>query len=189
MTSTNRRYFDEMYDGDADPWGFASRDYEQRKYALTMASLPRARYRSAFEPGCSIGVLTEMLADRCDQLLATDIVLETVRRAQERLAGHPEVTVEIRAIPENWPAATFDLVVLSEVAYYFDQSDLSRILSLIERSTPLGAHLVGVHWRGVTDYPLSGDRVHEIIAASPHFSQVVEHSDEEFLLGVWERRG
>jgi len=189
MTSTDRRYFDDMYDGNADPWGFASRDYERRKYVLTMASLPRARYSSAFEPGCSIGVLTEMLAARCDQLLATDIVPDAVRRAQERLDGHPQVTVEVRAIPENWPIAQFDLVVLSEVAYYFDQSDLARILSLVKRSTRDGAHLVAVHWRGVTDYPLSGDRVHEIIAASPAFSQVVEHIEEEFVLGVWERRG
>jgi cyclopropane fatty-acyl-phospholipid synthase-like methyltransferase len=188
MTSTDRNYFEEMYDGNEDPWGFASREYEQRKYALTMASLPRPRYASAFEPGCSIGVLTEMLAARCDEVLATDVVSDTVRHAQRRLGALPQVTVELRGIPELWPAATFDLVVLSEIAYYFDESDLGRVLSLIVSSTRPGAHLVAVHWRGVTDYPLSGDRVHEIIAAAPQLVQVVEHVEAEFLLGVWERR-
>ncbi len=49
-------YFDQMYAASADPWGFTSRWYEKRKYALTLAMLPRERYADAFEPGCSIGV-------------------------------------------------------------------------------------------------------------------------------------
>ena len=57
MTSTNRAYFDEMYRDVEDPWNFETSHYEQRKYAITVASLPRSRYRSAYEPGCSIGVL------------------------------------------------------------------------------------------------------------------------------------
>ena len=36
-------YFDRMYAGAADPWGFGSRWYEQRKYALTLAALPGRR--------------------------------------------------------------------------------------------------------------------------------------------------
>ena len=52
-------YFDRMYSESVDPWQLQSRWYEQRKYAITLALLPYARYRHAFEPGCSIGVLTE----------------------------------------------------------------------------------------------------------------------------------
>ena len=51
-------YFDAMYQDAEDPWGFENRWYEQRKYAISLALLPARRYRSAFEPGCSIGVLT-----------------------------------------------------------------------------------------------------------------------------------
>lgn len=56
--STPPAYFEAMYAGAVDPWDLAGRWYEQRKYALTLASLPRPRYRAAFEPGCSVGVLT-----------------------------------------------------------------------------------------------------------------------------------
>jgi hypothetical protein len=28
--------------------------------------------------------------------------------------------VEVRVLPRDWPATEFDLVVLSELAYYFD---------------------------------------------------------------------
>ena len=74
MTSTSRSYFEQMYRNHADPWGFESSLYEQRKYAVTVASLPRSRYCSAYEPGCSVGVLTELLATRCDRLLSSDII-------------------------------------------------------------------------------------------------------------------
>ena len=66
-------YFDAMYQTAADPWGFEDRWYERRKYAISLAMLPAARYRRAFEPACSVGVLTQMLAGRCDELLACDV--------------------------------------------------------------------------------------------------------------------
>ena len=188
MTSTGRSYFDKMYEGDADPWGFESSAYEQRKYAVTIASLPHRHYGSVFEPGCSIGVLTEMLATRCDHLLATDLVPSAVDRARNRVAALRHVTLEQRAIPEEWPEAIFDLIVLSEIAYYFDASDLARVTTLVLRSTGIGSQVVGVHWRGITDYPLSGDKAHRIIAASPGLEQVVHHVETEFVLDVWERR-
>jgi hypothetical protein len=187
MTSTKRRYFDEMYDGASDPWDFESSPYEQRKYALTDACLPNLRYQSAFEPGCSIGVLSEILAGRCDHLLATDIIPAALERATARLANHPHVVVEERAIPENWPSGCFDLVVLSEIAYYFDVPDLRRIMSLLLESTSPGAHVVGVHWRGRTDYPLNGDEAHEIIDSTAGVRPVAHYMEAEFLLDVWER--
>jgi SAM-dependent methyltransferase len=188
MTSTTRDYFDEMYEGDADPWGFESSPYEHRKYAVTMASLPRLRYGSVFEPGCSIGVLTEMLAARCDFLLATDLVPAALDRARSRLAASSHVTFAPLAVPQEWPEGMFDLVVLSEIAYYFDAADLERLISLVMTSTGVGAQVLGVHWRGTTNYPLGGDEAHEIIDATPELDQLVNHVETDFVLTVWERR-
>ena len=80
-------YFDAMYQAASDPWGFEDRWYEQRKYAISLALLPERRYRNAFEPGCSIGVLTRMLAGRCDRLLSCDVAEAAVRAAARRTAG------------------------------------------------------------------------------------------------------
>ena len=188
MTSTSRSYFEQMYQDDADPWGFENSPYEQRKYAVTVASLPRPRYRSAYEPGCSVGVLTELLATRCDRLLSSDIIPSALQRAETRLRRKPHVRVEERPIPDQWPSGPFDLVVLSEIAYYFDVIDLNCVMACVMDSTVPGAHVVGVHWRGETDYPLSGDRSHQIIAGTPGLFPVVQHSEEEFVLEIWERR-
>jgi predicted TPR repeat methyltransferase len=186
-TSTDREYFQNMYDESTDPWNFATSSYEQRKYALTINSLPRERYRNAFEPGCSIGVLSELLASRCERLLATDIVSSALEQAKKRLRKYENVVVESRAIPESWPDEVFDLVVLSEVAYYFDAGSLRDILALIVRSTLPGAHVIGVHWRGETDYPLTGDRAHELMNANDQLRRIVHHLEEKFTLDLWER--
>jgi hypothetical protein len=176
-----------MYESDSDPWHFATSEYEQRKYALTVAALPRRRYHSAFEPGCSIGVLSEQLAPRCDRLLSTDIIVDALKMAAERLSGYTNVVVEALAIPGEWPKEFFDLIVLSEIAYYFDEQGLEEILASVMKTTRPGAHVLGVHWRGATDYPQSGDDVHERIGLSKGLRSVVHHIEAEFRLNVWER--
>jgi cyclopropane fatty-acyl-phospholipid synthase-like methyltransferase len=176
-----------MYESDVDPWHFATSEYEHRKYALTMAALPRERYHHAFEPGCSIGVLSEQLALRCDRLLSTDIIGDALSAAAVRLSEYRNVVVEERSIPDEWPREKFDLIVLSEIAYYFDDERLERLLRSVVQTTDPGAHVLGVHWRGVTDYPKSGDEVHERIESCPELRRVVEHVETDFRLDVWER--
>ena len=56
--SLSAAYFDALYAGKDDPWGFATSPYEQAKYAATLEALATTRFASAFEVGCSIGVLT-----------------------------------------------------------------------------------------------------------------------------------
>ena len=73
-------YFDELCRRSDDPWRLREGWYERRKRSLTLALLPRPRYRNAFEPGCANGELTAELATRCDALLAADLL--TQRRAE-----------------------------------------------------------------------------------------------------------
>ena len=98
------------------------------------------------------------------------------------------VRVQERSIPDQWPPGPFDLVVLSEIAYYFDVTDLGCVVACVMDSTTRGAHIVGVHWRGETDYPLTGERSHRIIADTAGLVTVVHHIEEKFVLDIWERR-
>ncbi len=186
MTRTSRAYFERLYQADPDPWGLATRWYEARKHALTVATLPRPRYRSGFEPGCSIGVLTERLAARCDHLLASDGIPLAAEHARARTAGLANVAVAGLTVPDDWPEGTFDLVVLSEIAYYFDEQELGQLLDRVRQSLQPGGTLVAVHWRGPTNYPLSGDRAHQVIGSRPELSRVAHHVEEDFVLEVWD---
>jgi hypothetical protein len=187
MVSMDRAYFDEMYRSDPDPWGFETSWYEARKYALTVAALPAPRYGSAFEPGCSVGVLSSLLAVRCDRLLATDIVPPVLDRARRRVPESDGLRFEVRAIPEEWPSGPFDLVVLSEIAYYFDRPTLEGIVARLTATTLPGATVVGVHWRGSTNYPLTGDQAHEVVDSHGSLERVAHHLEPEFVLDVWRR--
>jgi hypothetical protein len=183
----SRAYFEAMYAGNDDPWDFERSDYERRKYALTVASLPKLHYANAFEPGCSVGVLTELLAPRCDRLLACDMMGVPLVAAANRLVPYSSVRVEERTIPDDWPDESFDLMVLSEVAYYFDVTTLMQMTDLVVSSTDLGAHVIAVHWRGPTNYPLTGDSAHDVIDESAALDLIVHHVEDDFVLDVWER--
>ena len=82
-----REYFEDLYEGSPDPWGFETSTYERSKYERTLGVLGNRRFRRALEVGASIGVFTEMLAPRCDELLAVDASERAVAAARERLAG------------------------------------------------------------------------------------------------------
>lgn len=181
-------YFDAMYQAASDPWGFEERWYERRKYAISLALLPAGRYRRGFEPGCSIGVLTGMLARRCGMLLSCDLAAAAVRAAAARTSDLPHVRVERRDIPGQWPPGRFELIVFSEILYYFGDDDLEQVLGrAVDALEPQGT-LLAVHWRHpVAEYPRSGDDVHRALAASTGLARLVRHTEPDFLAEVYIR--
>ncbi len=184
--SLRQDFFDDFYTAGPDPWGFESRWYERRKRAVTIAALPRESFRNAFEPGCSIGVLTAELAPRCDRLLATDISDRPLAAARRRLGDAPGVRFEQRRIPQEWPAGSFDLVVLSEVGYYCGEDDLRTLVARASSSLTTDGVLVACHWRHpVSEYPLTGDDVHRALTAERSLAVLAEHIEEDFVLHVF----
>ncbi|MFF3641111.1 SAM-dependent methyltransferase [Streptomyces sp. NPDC002564] len=181
-------YFEGQYAHAPDPWHLAERWYDRRKYDLTVAALPRARYARAFEPGCSVGVLTELLGARCDTLLATDRVRSAVDTAARRLAGQSHVTVRLLAVPEQWPSDTFDLVVLSELLYYFDTATRTRVLRQSVRSLGEGGHLLTVHWNHpVSEHTCTGRDIAAELDTLPGLRPLARYDDPDFTLTVHER--
>ncbi len=159
-------YFDDVYRANDDPWAFASSPYERQKYADTLAALDQPRYERAFEIGCSIGVLTAQLAPRCGQLLSVDVSEAALAQARQRCAALPQVALRRMQVPDEFPEGQFDLILLSEVGYYWSPADLARAADLMLAALPTGAKLLLVHWTPVVpDYPQTGDEVHEFFLA------------------------
>jgi len=152
---------EELYLLDDDPWNFERSPYEQGKYQHTLDVLTAdgARYESALEVGCSIGVFTEMLAPHCGELVAVDISATAVERAEARVAGQPHVRVERMVLPNEMPGGTFDLVVCSDVLYYLEGPSLAKTVDAIAGTIRPGGALVVVSWLG-TFGPMSGAELH-----------------------------
>jgi len=164
----SREYFDALYAGDPDPWGFASSDYERDKYEHTLAALGQGHFGRALEVGCSIGVLTRQLAAYCDALMAVDISEPAVLAARERTDDLEHVSVQQRSLPEEMPSGPFDLIVCSEVLYYWDEGLLGTGLDAMTAQLAPGGRLLAVHWTEPTrDYPLQGAEVHAVVRAHP----------------------
>lgn len=184
-------YFEALYAADPDPWRFRSSDYEAAKYAATLAALERPRYGHALEVGCSIGVLTKLLAARCDSLLAIDGSARAVAAARRHCGALPGLTLAQREVPRQWPRARYDLILFSEVLYYLDEPDLARIATLARRDVAPGGEVLLVHWTGTTDYPLSGDAAAEglIGALAGTMPAVRQERTEHYRLDLLRRPG
>ena len=193
--SLSARYFEDVYRANPDPWNFAASPYEAAKYAATLAALPRAFYPSAFEAGCSIGVLTAQLAARCGRLLSADISERALRAARERCAALDNVRFEQRTLPGEFPAGPFDLIVVSEVGYYLALPDLRKFRDVAVSQLAADGQLLLVHWTPeVHDYPLTGDEVHETFleAARPAgggLRHLAGGREEKYRLDLFERAG
>lgn len=184
-------YFDARYAENPDPWDFETSDYERAKYRVTLAALPQARYASALEVGCSIGVLTEALAGRCAALVSLDLAERALARARERCKDLPHVRFQLAQVPGQWPEGSFDLILLSEVVYYLDAEDLARLVDRARDCLLPGGAVVLVHWTGETHYPLTGDEAAErFIADASGFLRVQSQAQTDtYRLDVLVRDG
>jgi predicted TPR repeat methyltransferase len=183
------QYFADMYAEAPDPWRLSDRWYEERKYALTVAMLPLPQYRHAFEPGCSVGVLTEHLTHRCEHVTATDVAeaaLDAARARLERGARLDRVTLRRLSLASEWPADEFDLIVLSEVAYYLAAPTLRGVLDRECRRLQPGTTIIASHWRHpVDDYPLTGDEANAVIADTDDVNLLASYLDDDVAIAVF----
>lgn len=178
-------WFDGFYSRHDDPWGFDSRWYEERKRAVLLASLPARRYDRVLELGCATGALTARLAERCTSLTAVDAADEAVARARSRLKGFDHVEVRQAVLPREWPEGQFDLIVFSEIGYYWDAPDLARALRSMRGSLTEDGQIVACHWRHrVADHRVTGDGVHVALRTLRDMQNVAHHEEADFLLDV-----
>jgi SAM-dependent methyltransferase len=188
INAVSKQFFEEKYRANRDPWNFASSSYELNRYDEIMRLLGDRIFHHGFEPGCSIGVLTERLAARCRHLFAMEISPTAVVMARLRCEQYSNVTIVEGALPDDFPGDTFDLIIFSEIGYYFEPDVLAGIRDLLMEHLVHQGLLVGVHWLGVSpDHLLSGDEVHAILRSSNSLRMTASQRHAGFLLESWER--
>ena len=186
------KYFDDVYSANEDPWAFTSSPYEREKYAATLAALPRPHYARAFEIGSSIGVLTAQLAGRCGHLLGIDVSEAALAQARQRCAALPQVELRKMQVPGEFPEGQFDLILLSEVGYYWSPADLARAADQMLAALAPAGQLLLVHWTPpVPDYPQTGDEVHDFFLQKAQPGGMLRHLSghraDKYRLDLFER--
>ena len=183
MTGMTSREFDRRYRDNPDPWGYRTSPYERAKYAATLDACGPGPFVSALELGGSIGVFSALLAPRCRSLTTIDYSATAVSAAEAELARYPHARAILGRIPDDLPAATFDLIVASEVLYYLDDEAFIATLAAIEQRLARPGRLVCVHWQSPgPERPLSAEHVHTVIRRQPWLHPISSESSAEYLL-------
>jgi predicted TPR repeat methyltransferase len=183
------QYFETMFQSTPDPWNLETSLYEEGKYTNSMEALGARRYAEGFEIGCAKGVLTRKLADKAASLLSVDVSGTALRAARRRCADLDHVGFANMRFPAQAPNRIFDLIVLSEVVYYWDDDDIGRAAHwLAYHLVPEGDVLL-VHWTGATDYPQSGDKaVEKLQALVAHRMSILRaERHEHYRLDLWRK--
>jgi SAM-dependent methyltransferase len=197
--------FDRLYEANPDPWGYATSGYEQSKYDRTLSALGDRNYHRALELGASIGVFTERLAERCEEVVALEPAGRAVAEARRRLNGRAGVTLIQGAAPEDLPPGPFDLVLCSEVLAYLNPPALRETLAAVEDRLAPGGTLLAVHYRGPRRpqlsrllprrlagarlyVPLSGPRVHKLLRDHTRLTHTHGETHDHYLLDRFDDR-
>jgi cyclopropane fatty-acyl-phospholipid synthase-like methyltransferase len=179
-------HFERLAAESADPWNYEGSEYEQAKYRRTLGALPKRTGRT-LELGCSVGVFTQMLAPRCESLLAVDFSPTALEHAGRRLEGTANVELAERRLSEQTPAGPFETIVCAEILYYWSPALVREGLARVERALAPGGTLVAVHWRGPDPRrELNGDDVHRILREESRLHWRGGACAPDYLLDRWE---
>ncbi len=173
-----------MYASTIDPWNFATSSYEAQKYRATLDALPEPHFERAFEIGCSIGVLTARLAERCTSLLSVDLNDRALAEARRRCGSLTNVRFEQMVVPGSFPSGSFDLVLLSEVGYYWSDADLRLAIDRIAAAARGGVVELVHFLPKVDEYPRDGDSVHEAFLRDARFAAVRSERAARYRIDV-----
>lgn len=179
-------YFEDLYRYNSDPWGYDSHWYEARKRQICLALLTRPRYPKVLEVGCSNGHLSIYLAQRAEQLWCIDVSESAVQLASERLQEFEHVVVENRKIPEDYSIQKFDLILISEMAYYLSANELHQFIEKLKHSLNDDGEILCCHWRHrIQDFELNAEQVHQAFQQHFPFHHYLSLNDPDFMIDVW----
>jgi cyclopropane fatty-acyl-phospholipid synthase-like methyltransferase len=153
---TQNRFFVRMYFNwryaSPDPYKVSASSYELEKMGRVMATLGfEKRFGSILEIGCGEGNMTARLATISGRTLATDISDMAVRRTREMISSFPNVDTHRLDLLSDGPPGQFDLVVASEVLYYFEKGQLPAVLERITSCVKNGGSVALIHARALAD--------------------------------------
>jgi SAM-dependent methyltransferase len=147
MRAIDAEGFDEKFRRNIDPWNYTHSGFERFKRGVLLRACGPAKRGRVLELGCAIGETTRSLAGLSLRLLAVDASPTALREAARRCAKSKNVTFRRTLLPQEMPHGPFDLVVVSEVAYYLPAHHLIRLADRITAALAPGGDVVVLNHR------------------------------------------
>jgi len=178
--------FEARYRHGRDPWSFAQSPYELNRYRIIMSCLHRASYELIYEPGCGVGVLTQQLAGIANTLIAADFAPSALDQARTRCAHRPNIEFICADLRTFMPSVAPDLIIFSELGYYFSLQEIECIAADLGRHLRSGGEFIAGHWLGNSkDHVLHANQVHEVLRSYLGLSPRRQQLHAGFRLDSW----
>ncbi|MBZ8133397.1 class I SAM-dependent methyltransferase [Afifella sp. IM 167] len=145
VTAIDPAGFEAKFRADIDPWDYRASRLERVKRRDLLLACGHRPYGRVLELACAIGVTSRALAPISLRLLALDSSPTAIREAQKGGKDLKNVTFRLATLPAEMPAGPFDLIVVSELAYYLPPAELARLAKMLGGRLSRGGRVVVLH--------------------------------------------
>jgi len=145
------RYYFEIKWLRGNPYRVEDRPQDIEKFNHAFNIINQRRYGSILEIGCGDGYFLERYFPLSDRILATDISKLALKMAKERLKGQKNIEFRQFDLIKDDIDKRFDLVVCSEVLYYFTLDQLKAAVPKILKWIKKDGSLLSIHIRSLND--------------------------------------
>ncbi len=188
--------FDPVYArAEQDAWRYTENPFERTRFARIIDVLDGLVIDNALEVGCAEGHLTRLLAGCVQRLLACDIVDTALARARRHCADLENVRFLNIDVRSRWPDETFDLLIYSDVLYYFSKPEVRRVLRASAEHIRIGGHLLFANeWHDHYRWKTPPTYIMDQLGGSPLWQPVFRRhdkgigTDRSLTLGLFQRR-
>jgi SAM-dependent methyltransferase len=146
MRSIDVAGFEQKFRENIDPWDYTNSRFEHFKRDVLLRACGHNKHGRALELGCAIGETTRYLVPLCLRLVALDGSATAIAEAKRRVQS-PYVKFVHAKLPDQMPHGPFDLIVISEIAYYLHLHELARLGKRIAMATACHGKIVLLHHR------------------------------------------
>jgi SAM-dependent methyltransferase len=138
--------FEQKFRANIDPWDYTNSRFEHFKRSVLLGACGHRKHGRVLELGCAIGETTRFLAPLSLRLLALDGSSTAITEARRRVRKAHVRFLEAK-LPGQTPSGPFDLIVVSEIAYYLKASDLAALSKKLAAATAHRGKIVLLHHR------------------------------------------
>jgi SAM-dependent methyltransferase len=193
--------FEQKYASGPDGWGYetpAGHERLARAAQLLDSVLQGRRLRRALEIGCAEGTFTQLLTERCEDLLAVDFAPSALARAGARRDWNDRVRFQQLDLMRERLSGSFDLITLMDVLDYFSTHEMKAACEKVLACLPPGGYLLmtGVKQADVFDTAWwskwiiwGGQRIKRHLAEHPLLKPVAEDDLDTHVLAIFEKIG
>jgi SAM-dependent methyltransferase len=146
MKSIDVAGFERKFRENIDPWDYTNSRFEHFKRSVLLRACGHNKHGRVLELGCAIGETTRILTPLSLRLVALDGSATAVAEAKRRVRGTHVRFVHAK-LPDQMPRGPFDLIVISEIAYYLHVHELAVLSKRLAAATAYRGKIVLLHHR------------------------------------------